>query len=295
MWRNIEQSNDPNHHLFERLRLTLTVEQILFAWYLYNRGGVCNAETVKLFHQIRSKESIYRRLHRLHDAAVLTPLFDASYYTARKQAQLYRLSNSFLKLIDRRDSSIRRIRRLDQAISALAHAHFFLTAPYRSWGLINRDQRALYLTDRHHLANDDLPRYWVGPHDQSETVVSVNREIAVDVDGRTWAVFHPQGSASLQVEFERHFLEKWKDVFSNSDINALALAPTESAHTYLEGFSLPEPLPESPNKDRIARMLAIAHGGTGTQLRRATLHGIQRNDFEISVVHFPDAMEGYTS
>ena len=296
MWRDIDNTDSPDHGIRLRLAANYREDQILFCWYLYNRGGVCNAHTVQAFFDLSSTDSVYRQRNRLIQAGAITPLFQKSVFRARHQAQLYRLSNTFLTDIEQRDSNIRKIRRLDQAIQSLTLAHFFLQPEYRGWRLVNRDARKAYLLDTLSVPESDLPTYWVGAGNKSQGVVSINHEIVVDPAAQHYVVFHHQGTTSLAVDFERRFLLKWAGVFNAQDIHAMPIATSDVEDQYFHSFMPPEPLsPSSVETDRIKRMIAVAQGQVLHTSPGSSDAGIQRPSFRIRVAPFRDIRERYSA
>ncbi len=264
-----------------------------FLWYVYNRGGVCNATTVALFFK-KSHRSQWKKLHYFLDRKWLKPLFDPSVYQTGgrgRKPQIYRVSNQFLRGVDNPNSQIRRIRDIRKAMAPLAICNLFLVPEYQPFKLVNRTSRGAFLTERFSLNEDHFPRYFVGKGSR-DYVTSCNNEIAFRGE-QCFLVWYPE--THFGNDFSA-FTKKWARVLDATQgrIQCLVITHNPATRAYFQKVTAQNPRPnQTPldpdleKKQRISRIVSGASGQPSHKAQKSTL------SIPIETLHYPDIYRTY--
>lgn len=214
----------PNSRALRRLN-ALSAEEWNLLWYVYNRGGVANRDTLKWWFPHLKATAIHARLIRLQEQGWLQRLFDDSAYRhpqlAGPRPFLYRVTSAFLSGVGDADSHIRKLRSFSRAVALVGLTNALLMGPLNELRLAPRRQRvAAMLAAGMDMA--DLPRYFVRSKGKNaDAVVSVNHELAQGQDGQISVVFYPQTADAH--DFARA-MGKYRKAFTGPDWRVLAIS-----------------------------------------------------------------------
>lgn len=236
MYRDYKQPDHPTHIYY--LRSGLDHKHFEFLFYIYNRGGLFTQRTMQEFYDV-SQSGASKYVRRLIEHKAVVPIFDRNNFLTwqlRTAPQMYRVSNRFLNAVDSPNSSIRKIRDIKKAVRFLNAAHVLLKEPFKDWTLLNKAARRGFLTGTYQVPDQAMPRYWVGTT-HKEGVVSLNQEMATKGDDHLAIIFFQQHTFTIQTEFEKHFLGKWKNLLMalppSLDLEIYAISDTELGRNYL--------------------------------------------------------------
>ena len=272
-------------------------EDFRFLWYVYNRGGICNATTANLFFR-KSRAMAYLKLKLMIDRKWITPLFHPSAYQRKngrgRKPDLFRVSNKFLAGVDNKDSHIRKTKDLHKAIVPLAITHFFLQPEHRHFTLINRRERKDFLMDRYPIKEKELPKYFVDKTGK-KYVISLNHEIVLEGQ-KVRIVWYPETNSGSKFT---QFAKKWDDVFkaSHGDIECLVITHNPKTKAYFDNLCT-APVETARPKDqgwnrhmktsRADRVTAPSVRSSRPKKKPTTV------SFKIRTHHFPDIWTAYT-
>ncbi|MDJ0842417.1 MAG: hypothetical protein QNK37_38300 [Acidobacteriota bacterium] len=217
----------------------------------------------------------------------MTALFKSSVYNKKdrlgKQPRMYRVSTRFLGCVGNPDAHIRKLKIKSKAVSSLGLTNFFLMPDQRTYQIINRRDRAAFLTNHCHISPDLFPKYFV--QDQ-KAVVSLNHEI-VCKENQVYVVWYPQ--SDFGGDF-LSFIKKWGGVFkAGAKIQCLAITTNRPTQTLLAQFETERENPKETSK--VATYHEEKARSRGIQPQKSNKKKIP---CQLTTVHYPDVWQMYT-